>query len=56
MEIPLEISEELRKGLEEAVRHCLIHNTLLYTPKISLEIQKSIVEAVEEKQKVVSMR
>jgi putative redox protein len=45
VEIPLEITEEHRKGLEEAVRHCLIHNTLVHTPKILLEIQKSLVEA-----------
>ena len=38
IEIPVELSEQHRKGVEEAVHHCLIHNTLLNPPKISLGI------------------
>jgi putative redox protein len=38
LEIPAEFSENDREGIEESVRHCLIHNTLLYPPKISFEI------------------
>ena len=39
IEVPIELTEEHRKGVEEAVHHCLIHNTLLNPPGISLEIK-----------------
>ena len=35
---PLALSAEQRKGLEESVRHCLIHNTLLHPSRIELVI------------------
>jgi putative redox protein len=35
---PVALSAEQRKGLEESVRHCLIHNTLLFPPRIELSI------------------
>lgn len=38
IEIPVELTDEQRKGVEEAVHHCLIHNTLLSPPKITLGI------------------
>lgn len=38
LEIPVELSEQHRKGVEDAVHHCLIHNTLLSPPKIELGI------------------
>lgn len=38
IEAPIELSEEHRQGVEEAVEHCLVHNTLLHTPKISLKV------------------
>jgi len=38
IEIPAEISEQHRAGVEAAVHHCLIHNTLLHPPKIAIEI------------------
>lgn len=38
VEAPIELSEEQRQGVEEAVEHCLVHNTLLHTPKISLKV------------------
>ena len=38
MEIPAELSDEHKGGIEEAAHHCLIHNTLLNPPKISLEV------------------
>ncbi len=38
VEVPVEFSEEHRSGIEQAVHHCLIHNTLLQPPKISLTI------------------
>lgn len=33
-----ELSDEHRAGVEEAVHHCLIHNTLLHPPKIKIAI------------------
>ena len=44
VEVPSEMSEEHRAGIEEAVRHCLIHNTLLNPPRISLEVKGSVLE------------
>ena len=32
------LSEQDRAGVEEAVHHCLIHNTLLHPPNIKIEI------------------
>jgi len=33
-----ELSDEHRAGVEEAVHHCLIHNTLLHPPKIEIAV------------------
>ena len=44
VDLPLEVSEEHRAGVEEAIRRCLIHNTLLHPPQISVEIRQ-LVEA-----------
>ena len=38
VESPTELDEKHRRGVEEAVHHCLIHNTLLYPPKIEIQI------------------
>ena len=38
LEVPAGISGQHREGIEEAVRHCLIHNTLLNSPTISLSV------------------
>lgn len=38
IELPLSVGEEDRAGVERAVHHCLIHNTLLNPPSISLTI------------------
>jgi uncharacterized OsmC-like protein len=37
--IPLALSATDRAGVEQAVHHCLIHNTLLHTPTIQIELQ-----------------
>jgi len=42
VEVPLELTAEQQKGVEDAVHHCLIHNTLLSPPKISLEIKVGV--------------
>ncbi len=38
MECPGAVEEQHQKGLLEAVRKCLIHNTLLHTPKIRVDL------------------
>ena len=38
LQIPVELSEQHRAGVERSVKHCLIHNTLLNPPRIDLEI------------------
>ena len=39
IDAPITLTAEQRKGVEEAVKHCLIHNTLLHPPRIELEIR-----------------
>ena len=39
LEIPVELSPKDLEGIEQSVHHCLIHNTLLHPPKISIEIK-----------------
>jgi uncharacterized OsmC-like protein len=39
LDIPAELSDDHKSGIEGTVHHCLIHNTLLNPPKISLEVQ-----------------
>lgn len=36
---PVELTEKHSKGVREAVEHCLVHNTLLHSPKITLKIE-----------------
>ena len=38
---PAGLSEQHKAGVEEAVHHCLIHNTLLHPPQISIEVKSS---------------
>ena len=40
IETPLTLTEQHRAGVERAVHHCLIHNTLLHPPKIAIELQE----------------
>lgn len=46
VELPSRIGDEHSAGIEESVRHCLIHNTLLNPPNISLQIKHSTLQAV----------
>ena len=39
LEIPAALDETHRAGIEEAVHHCLIHNTLLQPPQIEFEFK-----------------
>lgn len=43
LDVPVGLSEKDRAGIEDAVHHCLIHNTLLHPPKIALEIRASVL-------------
>ena len=36
---PIDLEERHQAGLDAAVRHCLIHNTLLLPPKINIELK-----------------
>ena len=40
VELPLELTEQQRTGIEEAIDRCLIHNTLLNPPQIAIEIHQ----------------
>lgn len=39
LRLPIPVGDEHRKGVEEAVHHCLIHNTLLHPPKMTIEVE-----------------
>jgi|SRR5579859_486640 len=43
IETPVELTDQHRAGVERAVHHCLIHNTLLHPPKIAIEIHQPAV-------------
>jgi len=37
-----ELTKEHRKGLQEAIDHCLVKNTLMHRPKISLKLEDAV--------------
>ncbi len=39
LDVPADLSAEHLKGMEDAVHRCLIHNTMLHSPTIALEIK-----------------
>jgi uncharacterized OsmC-like protein len=43
VQIPLALSEADRVGVDQAVHHCLIHNTLLHPPTIQVELQAPVL-------------
>jgi uncharacterized OsmC-like protein len=43
IETPIDLSDQHRAGMERAVHHCLIHNTLLQPPRISIDIKEHAV-------------
>ncbi len=45
IETPLELTDQHRQGVERAVHHCLIHNTLLHPPHISIDIKEVAIAA-----------
>ena len=42
LDAPVELNEAQRKGVEEAVEHCLVHNTLVHPPKIELKVAGAV--------------
>jgi putative redox protein len=42
IETPVELTDQHRAGVERAVHHCLIHNTLLHPPQIKIEIKQAV--------------
>ena len=42
VDVPAALNEEHRQGVEAAVRHCLIHNTLLHPPTIALKVRPAV--------------
>jgi hypothetical protein len=36
---PVELTEKHGQGVREAVEHCLVHNTLLHPPGITLKVE-----------------
>ncbi len=41
---PVELTEQQRGEMEEAVHKCLVHNTLRHPPAISIAIQSSVAD------------
>jgi len=39
VDVPGELSDKDRQGIEQSVHHCLIHNTLLNPPSIVLDVK-----------------
>jgi uncharacterized OsmC-like protein len=37
--LPVSVGAEHRKGVEESVHHCLIHNTLLHPPQMTIAME-----------------
>jgi putative redox protein len=44
IETPSPLSNCHHEGIEEAVRHCLIHNTLLSPPNITIHVDTSVLQ------------
>jgi len=42
VEVPVELSAEQAAGVENAVHHCLVHNTLQHPPKIELKLSSLV--------------
>src|SRR5689334_5173035 len=44
VELPAKLTEEEHRGVQKAIEHCLIKNTLLNPPRIALSIRASVPE------------
>jgi len=47
VEAPVGLDAEHREGVEEAVHHCLIHNTLLHPPQIAIQVKAAALAQQE---------
>ena len=45
VDLPAAVDDEHRKGVEEAVHHCAIHNTLQHPPTITLDVRPAALAA-----------
>jgi putative redox protein len=45
VDLPAEVSEQHKAGVENAIHHCLIHNTLLHATPIAIEINQLVESA-----------
>jgi len=45
VDLPAAVDDEHRKGVEEAVDHCAIHNTLQHPPTITLDVRPAALAA-----------
>lgn len=43
VEVPDALTDAHRIGVEKAVHHCLIHNTLLHPPKITIDVKLPVM-------------
>jgi len=43
VEVPVDFDEKHREGIEHSIHHCLIHNTLLHPPQITLDVKSAIL-------------
>jgi putative redox protein len=48
VEMPRELDADHRAGVEQAVHHCLIHNTLLHPPQIHIEVKSAVLAAAAQ--------
>jgi len=46
VDVPAILTEQQRAGVEDAVHHCLIHNTLLHPPSMAIEIVQPLPAAL----------
>jgi uncharacterized OsmC-like protein len=46
VDVPAELTEQQSTGVEDAVHHCLIHNTLLHPPSMAIEITQPVPAAL----------
>jgi uncharacterized OsmC-like protein len=42
VDVPVELTEDQKQGVARAVDKCLVHNTLLHTPKISTQVASKL--------------
>lgn len=45
IDTPLELTDQHRAGVERAVHHCLIHNTLQHPPQMTIEVKHAVATA-----------